>query len=271
MPCKPNTVPLCHYALQCSTSFFSIAPSSARSLTITRVFQNGVELNWLPPTEPNGEVHYVMEYVRDNNGSWTSVNTTSDSTHYSLTGLHSGTNYTVRVVAVNSAQRVDGIPLRFHFTPFSAAVNTAAVNTVEVVAGVLVSVLLLLVLLIAGVVIGMVIWRRVCRTQALGKASKKTAEQQNENMAVQTPEVAGESIEEKDCTNDHTYDYVIKAGSTIGRGPLYQELNVETQDYVSVYEQLRRGTYQELDCQGREAEHQYQKVNTKKKGYETRK
>ena len=74
------------------------------------MFQDGVELNWLPPTEPNGEVHYVVEYKREDSGSWTSVNTTSDSTHYNLTGLDSGTNYTIRVVAVNAAGRA-------HITP----------------------------------------------------------------------------------------------------------------------------------------------------------
>ena len=76
-----------------------------RRVTVTRVLDGGVELNWLPPTEPNGEVHYVIEYKREDSGSWTSVNTTSDSTHYNLTELHSGTNYTIRVVAVNSAGR----------------------------------------------------------------------------------------------------------------------------------------------------------------------
>ena len=94
-------------------------PSSPRHVTITRVFQDGVELNWLPPTEPNGEVHYVVEYKREDSESWTSVNTTSDSTHYNLTGLHSGTHYTVRVVAVNSAGRSSTI------TP------TPTFNTVE--------------------------------------------------------------------------------------------------------------------------------------------
>ena len=76
-------------------------PSPPRNVTITRVFEGGVELNWLPPTEPNGEVHYVVEYKREDSGNWTSVNTTSDSSHYNLTGLHSGTSYTIRVVAVS--------------------------------------------------------------------------------------------------------------------------------------------------------------------------
>ena len=74
------------------------------------MFQDGVELNWLPPTEPNGEVHYVVEYKREDSGNWTSVNTTSDSNHYNLTGLHSGTSYTIRVVAVNSVGRAPITP-----------------------------------------------------------------------------------------------------------------------------------------------------------------
>ena len=44
-------------------------PSPPRNVTITRVFQDGVELNWLPTTEPNGEVHYVVEYKREDSGS----------------------------------------------------------------------------------------------------------------------------------------------------------------------------------------------------------
>ena len=85
-------------------------PSPPRNVTITRVFQDGVELNWLPPTEPNGEVHYVVEYKREYSGNLISVNTTSDSTHYNLTGLHNGTSYTIRVVAVNSAGRAPITP-----------------------------------------------------------------------------------------------------------------------------------------------------------------
>ena len=85
-------------------------PSPPRNVTIARVLQDGVELNWLPPTEPNGQVHYAVEYKREDSGSWTSVNTTSDSTHYNLTGLHSGTSYTIRVVAVKGAGRTSNIP-----------------------------------------------------------------------------------------------------------------------------------------------------------------
>ena len=99
-------------------------PTPPRHITITRVFQGGFELNWLPPTEPNGEVHYVIEYKREDSGNWTSVNTTSDSTHYNLTGLHSGTNYTIRVAAVNSAGRAI-IRLTVSSTATSTASSTA--------------------------------------------------------------------------------------------------------------------------------------------------
>ena len=99
-------------------------PSHARNITITRVFQDGIELNWLPPTEPNGEVHYVVEYKREDSGNWTSLNTTSDSTHYNLTGLHSGTHYTIRVVAVNSAGRAESI-VSIMPTTSSAATSTS--------------------------------------------------------------------------------------------------------------------------------------------------
>ena len=103
-------------------------PSPPRSVTITRVFQDGVELNWpwLPPTEPNGEVHYVVEYKREDSGNWTSVNTTSDSTHYNLTGLHSDTNYTIRVVAVNAAGRAPITP-----TPNSSTATPTTSTTDE--------------------------------------------------------------------------------------------------------------------------------------------
>ena len=52
-----------------------IEPSPPRNATITRVFQGGVELNWLPPTGPNGEVHYIVGYKREDS-RWTSVNAT---------------------------------------------------------------------------------------------------------------------------------------------------------------------------------------------------
>ena len=104
-------------------------PSPPRNVTITRVFREGVELNWLPSTEPNGEVHYVIEYKREDSGSWTSVNTTSDSTHYNLTGLHSGTNYTIRVVAVNSAGLHKSTPITVEMTSATPTSNSTATPT----------------------------------------------------------------------------------------------------------------------------------------------
>ena len=80
-------------------------PTLTRDVTITRVFQDGVELNWLPPTEPNGEVHYVIYYTPEG-GTEQSIDTGSDLTHYNLTGLERNRVYTIIAVqAVNSAGR----------------------------------------------------------------------------------------------------------------------------------------------------------------------
>ena len=77
-------------------------PTPPRDVTVTRVFQDGLELNWLPPTEPNGEVHYVICYT-SLCGSEQSIDTGSDQTHYNLTGLGRNRMYTIITVqAVNS-------------------------------------------------------------------------------------------------------------------------------------------------------------------------
>ena len=74
-------------------------------VNITRVFQDGIELNWLPPTEPNGEVHYVIYYTPEG-GTEQSIDTGSNLTHYNLTGLERNRVYTnIAVEAVNSIGR----------------------------------------------------------------------------------------------------------------------------------------------------------------------
>ena len=66
---------------------------------------------------------------------------------------------------------------------------------------------------------------------------------------------------EEEHSNDYTYEYVNDESSTEGRVAMYQELVARTQDYLSVYNQLSGETYQELDSQGREHEHHYQRAN----------
>ena len=84
---------------------FSTGPSLPEMPSITRVIEAGVELNWLPPTEPNGEVHYVIYYTPEG-GTEQSIDTGSDLTHYNLTGLERNRVYTnIAVQAVNSAGR----------------------------------------------------------------------------------------------------------------------------------------------------------------------
>ena len=94
-------------------------PSPPRDVTITRVYQDGIELNWLPPTEPNEEVHYVIYYTPEG-GTEQSIDTGSNLTHYSLTGLERNRVYThIAVQAVNSAGRSErsALTVQYNNTP----------------------------------------------------------------------------------------------------------------------------------------------------------
>ena len=84
-------------------TFLPIVPSSPRMLCISRTLEGGIELNWLPPTEPNGKVHYVIYYTPEG-GTEQSIATGSNLTHYNLTGLERNRVYTnIAVQANNSA------------------------------------------------------------------------------------------------------------------------------------------------------------------------
>ena len=81
----------------------STAPSPPRHLTITRVCDDGIELNWIPPREPNGDIrHYIIKYTTQD-GTQQEINTTNNTNYYNLTGLERGQTYNIIVVAVNSA------------------------------------------------------------------------------------------------------------------------------------------------------------------------
>ena len=94
-------------------------PSPPRHLSVTRIFADGIELNWLPPTEPNGEVHYVIYYTPEG-GTEQSNDTGSNLTHYNLTGLERNRVYTnIAVQAINSAGRSDrsAVTAQYNHTP----------------------------------------------------------------------------------------------------------------------------------------------------------
>ena len=80
------------------------APSPPRHLTRTRVCDDGIELNWITPREPNGDIqHYIIKYTTQN-GTQQEINTTNNINYYNVTGLERGQTYkNIRVVAVNSA------------------------------------------------------------------------------------------------------------------------------------------------------------------------
>ena len=89
-------------------------PSAPRYPCISGESGDGIELNWIPPLEPNGDVYYLID---DGNSI---VNTSSGSTHFNFTGLRRGVTYNITVVAANSAGRSDtGAVLNYTHNPQS--------------------------------------------------------------------------------------------------------------------------------------------------------
>ena len=96
------------YTVAMSFTAHPTEPSSPRHVSVTRVIGKGIELNWLPPTEPNGEVLHYVTYYTPEGGTEQSIDTESNLTHYNLTGLERNRVYTnIAVQAVNSAGRSD--------------------------------------------------------------------------------------------------------------------------------------------------------------------
>ena len=78
-------------------------PSPPRNVTITRVFQDGVELNWLPPTEPNGAERYSVVVYSAQSGQ---QNHTCYPRHCNVTALRDGVTYSI-AVWVSAASRAN--------------------------------------------------------------------------------------------------------------------------------------------------------------------
>ena len=79
--------------------FTSPAPTAPRLLRV--VDSSSCQLDWLPPSQPNGAVTYTVQYRTS--GSFMDLTTGLTTTHYSAVNLPSGTSVTVRVQAVNTA------------------------------------------------------------------------------------------------------------------------------------------------------------------------
>ena len=114
---------------------------------------------------------------------------------------------------------------------------------------------LLLTLLIAGSIAGVVLLGR----RAYKKGIPPLRNVKHQQKSVNTK--CGRATEGDKGAVVHIYDVDYDDTCIDGRVVLYQGLDVGTQDYASVYTQLRWETYQELDPRGRDEEHHYQRVN----------
>ena len=111
--------------------FINSEPSAPRHPCIIGDDTDGIELNWIPPLQPNGDVHYLIQYKNDGNTT-ASVNTLSESTYYNLTGLQRGVTYNITVVAVNSAGRSDtGAVLNYTHNPQSKYLSINDISNCE--------------------------------------------------------------------------------------------------------------------------------------------
>ena len=103
--------------VQCYVAIYT-EPSTPRHPCVIGESEDGIELNWMPPLEPNGDVYYLIvnELYEENQ----TINTSSGSTSFNLTGLQRGVTYNITVVAVNSAGRsVIGADLNYKFNGLS--------------------------------------------------------------------------------------------------------------------------------------------------------
>ena len=69
---------------------------------VTKVLQDGVELNWLPPREPNGNITFRITYkdVLQDQLFLPTGTTTGSDLHFNLTGLRNGSIYDINVQAI---------------------------------------------------------------------------------------------------------------------------------------------------------------------------
>ena len=86
----------------------SLVPSSVTNLSVTNVSTTGITLNWTIPSNINYVTYYTISYTPSCTELSSGSETVSVSPHqstttysYTLTGLHSGMNYTITVIAGN--------------------------------------------------------------------------------------------------------------------------------------------------------------------------
>ena len=114
---------------------------------------------------------------------------------------------------------------------------------------------LLLTLLIAGSIAGVVLLGRRAYRKGIPPLRNGKYQQKSDNTK------CGRATEGEKGAEVHIYDVDYDDTCIDGRAVLYQGLDVGTQDYASVYTQLRWETYQEFDPRCREEVHQYERVN----------
>ena len=96
------------------------------------MFQDSIKLNWLPPTQPNGEVHYVIYYTPEG-GTEQSIDTGSDQTKYIMTQVERNRVLSnIAVQALNLAGKSDrsAVIAQYHHTPLATSTLSEQISEI---------------------------------------------------------------------------------------------------------------------------------------------
>jgi hypothetical protein len=106
-------------------------PSPPRDLIVTRVFQHGIELNWIPPLNPNGPAHsYIITYITEEHTEVRLEFTSLTTQHFNLTGLEQErTYYNITLFSVNTVGTSRGITMVLYYhLPIGLGMNVSSNN-----------------------------------------------------------------------------------------------------------------------------------------------
>ena len=109
---------------------YNVVPSPVTNLSVTNVSTTGITLNWTIPSNINYVTYYTISYTPSCTELSSGSETVSVSPHqstttysYTLTGLHSGMNYTITVIPGNLLEASDPMTIN-QVTPSTGKITT---------------------------------------------------------------------------------------------------------------------------------------------------
>lgn len=104
------------------------APNGPTSLTLTSISNAGFTLGWTQPSAGTVPLAYAVQLQLSGTGTWVQYGDVTTATSMVLTNLNSGSGYSVRVQAINSAGYAYSAVSNVTTLPAVATTNTVAGN-----------------------------------------------------------------------------------------------------------------------------------------------